>query len=135
MFEVKEFMDTCNNEEFYRYMGRFFAERIFRKELPYLINDGEKIWYLFFDQNELAGFCGVLMSQNTTSFSDFYLLPAYRNHENMEYMARYIMNLYHTEKIRILTNSEEEMKMWQNLGFTLNGHKGSYKTLIYEENV
>ena len=46
MFQVKEFIDTCNNAEFYKYIGRFFAERIFRKELPYLIKDYEKIWYL-----------------------------------------------------------------------------------------
>jgi len=59
MFQVKEFIDTCNNAEFYKYMGRFFAERIFRKELPYLINDFEKIWYLFFDQETLIGFFKV----------------------------------------------------------------------------
>lgn len=133
MFEVKEFMDTCNNEEFYKYMGRFFAERIFRKELPYLINDQEKIWYLFFDHDVLAGFCGVVMSQNSTSFTDFYLLPTYRNQENKEFMAKYMLNLYHTEKIRILTNSEDEMNLWEELGFMKGSMKGSYTTYVYGE--
>ncbi len=133
MFEVKEFIDTCNNEEFYGYMGRFFAERIFRRELPYLINDSEKIWYLFFDQNQLAGFCGVVMNQNSTSFSDFYLLPTYRSEKNKKYLAKYMLNLYKTEKIRILTNSEDEMKMWEDLGFLKAGHKGSYISYVYGE--
>lgn len=133
MFKVKEYIDTCNNEEFYRYMGRFFAERIFRKELPYLINDHEKIWYLFFDQKTLAGFCGVVMNQNSTSFTDFYLLPSYRNQENKKFMAKYMFKLYETERIRILTNSEDEMKMWEELGFMRGNNKGSYSSYIYEE--
>ncbi len=133
MFDVKEYMDTSNNEEFYGYMGRFFAERIFRKELPYLINDHEKIWYLFFDKKDLAGFCGVVMSQNGTSFTDFYVLPAYRNMENKEFMAKYMLNLYRSEKIRILTNSDDEMKMWEKLGFLNKGKKGSYETYVFGE--
>ena len=135
MFQVKEFIDTCNNAEFYKYMGRFFAERIFRKELPYLINDFEKIWHLFFDQETLIGFCGVIMNQHSTSFTDYYLLPAYRNKENKEYIANYMLKLYQTEKIRILTNSEDEMHMWEELGFLKIGKKGSYTTYVYGEKV
>ncbi len=133
MFEVKEFMDTCNDGDFYKYMGRFFAERIFKRELPYLINDHEKIWYLFFDKKTLAGFCGVMMNQFSTSFTDFYLLPAYRNEENCRFMASYMLQLYHTEKIRILTNSPEEMKVWESLGFVKTGYKGSYTNYVYGE--
>jgi len=135
MFEVKEYIDTCNNGEFYKYMGRFFAERIFRKELPYLINDHEKIWYLFFDKKVLAGFCGVVMNQNSTSFTDFYVLPSYRNFSNMEFMAKYMLDLYHSERIRILTNSPEEMELWSALGFRANGNKGSYTTYVYGDKV
>lgn len=131
MFEVKEFIDTCNNEDFYKYMGRFFAERIFKRELPYLINDHEKIWYLLFYKESLAGFCGVVMNQNSTSFTDFYLLPAYRNQKNKEFFAKYMLHLYRSEKIRILTNSEDEMEMWENLGFARLGKKGSYTTFVY----
>ncbi len=133
MFEVREFIDTCNNEEFYKYMGRFFAERIFKRELPYLINDPEKIWYLFFDKKDLVGFCGVVMNQNSTSFTDFYLLPKYRNNENRMFMAEHMLHLYHTEKIRILTNSADEMKIWESLGFLESGHKGSYTNYVYGE--
>lgn len=135
MFEVKEYIDTCNNEEFYRYMGRFFAERIFRKELPYLINDHEKIWYLFFDKKELIGFCGIVMTQNSTSFTDFYILPTYRNTKNLEYMATYMFNLYRTERIRVLTNSKEEMVLWEKLGFLKGNQKGSYVTYLYGDNI
>ncbi len=135
MFEIKEYMDTNNNGEFYKYMGRFFAERIFRKELPYLINDNEKIWYLFFDKKDLAGFCGVVMNQNNTAFTDFYLLPTYRNPENMEYIAKYMLDLYHSEKIRILTNSMEEMELWERLGFARGKNKGSYTTLLFGDEI
>jgi hypothetical protein len=133
MFLVKEYMETCNNSEFYQYMGRFFAERIFRKELPYLINDREKIWYLFFDQKNLAAFCGVVMNQNGTTFTDFYVLPSYRNPKNMTYIARYMTEMYESERIRILTNSQEEMELWSSLGYVENGKKGSYTTFVHGE--
>lgn len=133
MFKVKEYMESCNNEEFYQHMGRFFAERIFRKELPYLINDKDKIWYLFFDKDSLAGFCGVVMNQNGTTFTDFYVLSAYRNQENKKYIANYMTTMYRDEKIRILTNSEDEMKLWSELGYRENGNKGSYTTYVYGE--
>lgn len=75
------------------------------------------------------------MNQNSTSFTDFYLLPSYRNLENKRFMAQYMLDLYQTEKIRILTNSQEEMNLWQSLGFLRNGNKGSYATYIYGEKV
>ncbi|MCI8575431.1 MAG: hypothetical protein HFI09_03075 [Bacilli bacterium] len=133
MFEVKEYMETCNNGEFYRYMGRFFAERIFRRELPYLINDRDKIWYLFFDKKDLAAFCGVVMNQNGTTFTDFYILPSYRAKDNMIYIAKYMTEMYESERIRILTNSKEEMELWSSLGYIENGKKGSYTTFIHGE--
>lgn len=131
MFHVKEFLGSCNNEEFYRYMGKYFAERIYRKELPYLINDQDKIWYLFFHKEDLMGFCGVVMNQNNTTFTDFYVNYNYRNPEAMNYMSTYMLDLYKSETIRILTNSENEMKMWERLGFLKNGQKGSYTTYVY----
>ncbi len=135
MFIVKEFLETSNNEEFYRYMGRFFAERHFRRELPYLINDSDKIWYLFFDEQTLAGFVGVVMNQNGTTFNDFYLLPTYRNVSNMRYIAHYMFEMYSTERIRILSDSKEELMLWEELGFQKSGNKGRYTSMIYEDNV
>lgn len=56
MYEVKEFMGNYNKEQFYSTMGRFFAERVYRKKLPYLYNEREKIWYLFYKRKELVDF-------------------------------------------------------------------------------
>lgn len=133
MLEVKEYIGSFDNTDFYQLMGKFFAERIYRRELPYLINDQEKIWYLFFEKKLLIGFVGIVMNQNSTSFTDFYLLHGYRTNENREFMASYMLDLYKTERIRILTNTDEEMKMWEELGFKRNGQKGSYTTFVYGE--
>ena len=59
MYEVKVFKDNYDRGEFYSIMGKYFAERIYRKLLPYLINEKEKVWYLFFENQTLCGFCGV----------------------------------------------------------------------------
>lgn len=133
MLEVKEYIGTFDNTDFYQFMGKFFAERIYRRELPYLVNDQEKIWYLFFDKSNLVGFVGIVMNQNSTAFTDFYILHSYRNDSVRKFMSEYMLNLYKTERIRILTNSEEEMKMWEELGFLENGNKGSYTAFVYGE--
>ena len=56
MYKVKEFVGNYDKDLFYSIMGKFFAERSYRKKLPYLINDKDKFWYIFFRKGELIGF-------------------------------------------------------------------------------
>ena len=75
------------------------------------------------------------MNQNGTTFNDFYLLPTYRNVSNMKYIANYMFDMYSSERIRILSDSKEELALWEELGFQKQGNKGRYTSLVYEETV
>lgn len=132
MYEVKEYVGNYNKKEFYSIMGKFFAERIYRKKLPYLINDKDKSWYLFFSNNELIGFCGIKIGQQYTSFSDIYIIEKFNNYKVLSYIANHMFNLYKMENIKLLTCSNEEIKIWTELGFKIIGSKGSYSCMLWE---
>ncbi len=131
MYEVKVFKDNYDRGEFYSVMGKYFAERIYRKLLPYLINEKEKVWYLFFENQTLCGFCGVKKGMQGVSITDFYGVDNYKNKGILDFMAYHVFEVYKTQVIRVLTNDREEKKLWKSLGFHAMGHKGSYDILLW----
>lgn len=56
--QKKEYNEGYDRTEFYSIMGKFFAEKKYRDEMPYLINTEEKEWRLFYEEGVLAGFYG-----------------------------------------------------------------------------
>ena len=72
-YNIKVYMGNYDKKEFYGQMGEFFADRIYRKQLPYLINDVDKIWYLVYERNKFVGFFGVKICNENTLISDIYI--------------------------------------------------------------
>ena len=112
-------------------MGKFFAERSYRKKLPYLINDKDKFWYIFFRKGELIGFCSIKIGQKYTSFPDLYILDD-ENLDDLLFIINYMFNLYKMENIKILTCKSNEIKFLKQLGFEENGSKGCYTNMLWE---
>lgn len=50
------FKDNYDRNYFYSLMGKYFAERKYRKLMPYLYNEDELIWYLNIVDKEVTGF-------------------------------------------------------------------------------
>ncbi|MEI3529649.1 MAG: hypothetical protein V8Q75_01065 [Bacilli bacterium] len=126
MYEVKEYMGNYNKEQFYAIMGRFFAERVYRKKLPYLCNERDKIWYLFYRAKDLVGFCAIKPLENYTLISDIYVLDQFKDANVFEFMAKYITNHYAKNDLQILTNSDREKDIWEFLDFKVVNRRGTY---------
>lgn len=131
MYKVKEFVGNYDKDLFYSIMGKFFAERSYRKKLPYLINDKDKFWYIFFRKGELIGFCSIKIGQKCTSFPDLYILDD-ENLDDLLFIINYMFNLYKMENIKILTCKSNEIKFLKQLGFEENGSKGCYTNMLWE---
>lgn len=43
---IKIFKDDYNKNEFYALMGKYFAEPNYKKELPYISNKDNTVWYI-----------------------------------------------------------------------------------------
>lgn len=131
MYKVKEFVGNYDKDLFYSIMGKFFAERSYRKKLPYLINDKDKFWYIFFKKEELIGFCSIKIGQKCTSFPDLCILDD-ENLDDSLFIINYMFNLYKMENIKILTCKSNEIKFLKQLGFEENGSKGCYTNMLWE---
>lgn len=53
---IKVFKDKYDKNEFYMLMGKFFAERKYRKIMPYLFNDEDLIWNIVINDGTVEGF-------------------------------------------------------------------------------
>ena len=131
MYKVKEFVGNYDKDLFYSIMGKFFAERSYRKKLPYLINDKDKFWYIFFKKEELIGFCSIKIGQKCTSFPDLCILDD-ENLDDSLFIINYMFNLYKMENIKILTCKSNEIKFLKQLGFKENCSKGCYTNMLWE---
>lgn len=131
MYKVKEFVGNYDKDLFYSIMGKFFAERSYRKKLPYLINDKDKFWYIFFRKGELIGFCSIKIGQKYTSFPDLCILDDENIDESL-FIINYMFNLYKMENIKILTCKSNEIKFLKQLGFEETGSKGCYTNMLWE---
>lgn len=131
MYKVKEFVGNYDKDLFYSIMGKFFAERSYRKKLPYLINDKDKFWYIFFKKEELIGFCSIKIGQKCTSFPDLCILDDENLDESL-FIINYMFNLYKMENIKILTCKSNEIKFLKQLGFEETGSKGCYTNMFWE---
>lgn len=132
-YSIKVYMGNYNKKEFYSEMGEFFADRFYRKKLPYLINDIDKIWYLIYNQDKLIGFFGVKICIENTLISDIYIDDVNRM-KIFKYMTEYLVNQYSEEEIKVLTKFSEEQEVWANLGFEVVGNRGKYVVMIREGN-
>ena len=133
MKEVKVYQGNYDRTHFYATMGKFFAEKIYRKKLPYLINEKNKVWYLFYNQGELAGFASVQPKETYVMISDFYVIEKYNTISFVESMTFYLFDTYKRENIKLLTKSKLEKKLWLEQGFELVGEKGSYYKLEWSK--
>lgn len=135
MYNIKVYVGNYDRVEFYSIMGKFFAERIYKRVMPYLVNDRNKIWYLFFKDDELAGFCGVNICDTYTNFSDIYVVDKYQKSNLLNFMCEHLFKIYRLENIKVLTKNPNEIKIWLKMGFKNVGEKGQYHNLLWEKKI
>ena len=128
-YNIKVYMGNYDKKEFYSQMGEFFADRNYRKKLPYLINDVDKMWYLVYERSKFAGFFGIKICNQNTLISDVYIDEKYEKSDVFEYMTKYLVNLYNEEEIKVLTKTKKEQETLINFGFEKVGNRGNYAVM------
>lgn len=76
--KIKIFEPGHNKSEFYGYMGDAFSMPDVKKELPYIGNTKDSVWFLAFDGENLAGFMAVENTKGKVVFKSGYVYPEYR---------------------------------------------------------
>jgi len=63
---------------FYSKMGRFFAEERYIRQMPYLRNEPDRIWFLIEKEGKVAAFSSLMIKNDYILFSTEYVEIRYR---------------------------------------------------------
>lgn len=128
MKEIREFKAEYNRAEFYSIMGKFFAEPIYKKELPYLTNRNNTVWCVLIEDNEVKAFNAYEESKNKVCFkSDYYLEDIKDYEEILKYRLEQI-----DKTIDTATSNNELKELFIKYGFKEYKKTSNYTFLIRE---
>jgi len=82
---------SCNKGEFYKKMGKFFAERIYRSRLPYLVNSPATTWVVIEKDSQIIGFGSFEETNRGIEIGDIYTIK--KDTELWEIIANQMLNL------------------------------------------
>ena len=67
------FKGDYDKKEFYSLMGKFFAEREYKRLMPYLVNKRDTNWYIEIENNEVVGFISFIDKSNKINIGYCYV--------------------------------------------------------------
>ncbi|CAI3324117.1 MULTISPECIES: hypothetical protein [Enterococcus] len=71
--DIKIYIPPYDKQNFYRLMGKYFAERVYRRKLPYLINTSNTIWFLLMNKDKVIGFSSIQISNEIIDIGDVFV--------------------------------------------------------------
>lgn len=80
---IKIFKGDYDRNEFYSIMGKFFAEPFYKKELPYLTNRENTVWYLNIKNGEVVAFSNYEEHKKRVEFKTDYFLYSINDLEEL----------------------------------------------------
>ena len=125
--QKKEYNEGYDRTEFYSIMGKFFAEKKYRDEMPYLINTEEKEWRLFYEEGVLAGFYGHEEKKELTIISGVYVIHESRHSEVCAFMVEDMLLSF--PAIRMTTSNPRLLTILRRNDFRQLSRRGCYLTM------
>lgn len=117
--------------EFWAFMGPFFAQRKYRREMPYLVDDEGYVWYLAMDGDILLGFAAVHAMKDHSVVSGLYVREDQRGNGIAKKLIAACLKWSAGKKINKAktTASPDSRPVFEKMGFRETGQKGQYVTM------
>lgn len=117
--------------EFWALMGPFFAQRKYRREMPYLVDDEGYVWFLAMDGDILMGFVAVHAMKDHAVVSGLYVREDRRGNGLAKKLIAACLKWSAGEKILKVktTASPDSRPVFGKMGFSETGQKGQYVTM------
>ena len=114
--------------EFWALMGPFFAQRKYRREMPYLVDDEGYVWFLALDGDTLLGFAAVHAMKDHAVVSGLYVREDRRGNGIAKKLISACLKWSFGEKILKVktTASPDSRPVFEKMGFSETGQKGKY---------
>ena len=122
------------NNNFWKTMGFYFADKEVRKELPYIIDEKEKIWIIGYENRKVVGFLSYKSSGNAFIISNCYTDKYFREQGKFKELMDYTLEKLKYEKKIKLVILQDYINFFKRRGFYEGYKKGEYITMIKENN-
>lgn len=124
---IKRYPEDMDEYTFYGYMGKFFAEDKYKKELPYIKNNDDRHWILFFNyNNDFIGFCSYEFKKDYVAFTTTYVNIQFRNQKYGKRFCKFLVELFPDDTLKIVSNNKIIIDIFKQHNFIETGKKGSY---------
>ncbi len=111
---IKIFKDDYDRNEFYSIMGKFFAEPFYKKELPYLTNRENTVWYLNIKNGEVVAFSNYEEHKKRVEFKIDYFLY---NINDLEELIKNKLEDLKGREIETANSNKEIVQLFIKYGF------------------
>ncbi|GMS46790.1 hypothetical protein NUITMVRE34_00700 [Enterococcus gallinarum] len=129
------FFPPYKKGHFYQLMGPFFAERIYQKQFPYLVNYGDCHWYVIVDSlNQVMGFSYYEKKTARIEIGEFYEKEPASGRKTLllRKMLHDIRKKHPDQEITVTTSHPNEVALFQTKGFTVFRQTKNYYFLKRE---
>ena len=100
--DIKVYIPPYNKQNFYSLMGKYFAERVYRRKLPYLINTSSTIWFLLMNKERIIGFSSIQISNEFIDIGDVFVED--ENDDTRKYLLEKVLKHYCFKQYRETKN-------------------------------
>lgn len=118
--QIKTYEPGYDKKEFYGHMGDVLTMPEIKKELPYLRNSTEMVWFLAFNNDELIGFTAVEIGGKSVALRNQYVFPEHRKNGVFKKLLKKSLDYANKLNLPILvatSNDKKVVSMYQKLGF------------------
>lgn len=117
--EIKVFEPGYDKREFYGYMGDPLTMPDVRREIPYLTNARDMVWFLAVNGDELVGFAALLPDKKKVALRNHYVYPARRGSGIFRRLLQASLDYAERKGLPIVVaiKGDTLLKTYQNLGF------------------
>lgn len=131
--KIKTYPEELTEFDFYGYIGKYFAEPTYRKELPYMNHNENRHWRLYFNQsNEFIGFSSYEIRKQCIYLTSTLIVEDYRGKGLGKQLINELVDLFPNDVLKCSSNNEKALKILKDKGFSCVNQRGSYEYLIKE---
>jgi len=126
--QIKQYKGDYDKTEFYSLMGKYFAEKQYQKEMPYLVNRKTNVWFLAFESKTLVAFAAINELKNKIVLEHSFAESEYR-HKGIWKKLNEVRLKYAAEvkqDVEVITKEDHLKKYWLGIGFSEYKKSGSY---------
>ncbi|MDR2175570.1 MAG: GNAT family N-acetyltransferase [Synergistaceae bacterium] len=120
--------------EFWALMGPFFAQRRYRREMPYLVDDDGYVWFLAVENEAVLGFGSVHETKDCGVLSGLYVAEKHRGNGVARKLIDARLQWCKEKELKKAktTASPDSKPIFEKAGFAVTGTKGQYTTMEVE---